>query len=84
MHTYEGTDNTMKMITVEALALGPSGNLQGGVCCYSLRTGKVLYRFMMDITLIKMPHEVLDRLKYITKKEKSVKGLSFVTGTIMI
>ena len=31
MHTYEGTDNTMKMRTVAALALGPSGNLEGSV-----------------------------------------------------
>ena len=59
MHTYEGTDNTMKNRTVGALALGPSGNLQGGVRCFSLRTGKVLYRFMKDITLLKMPHDVL-------------------------
>ena len=77
MHTYEGTDKTMKMRTVAALALGPSGNLQGGVRCYSLRTGKVLHRFMKDITLMKMPHDVLGRLKYITRKEKSVKGLIF-------
>ena len=77
MHTYEGTDNTMKVRTVAALALGPSGNLQGGVRCYSLRTGKVLHRFMKDITLMKMPHDVLGQLKYITRKEKSVKGLIF-------
>ena len=67
----------MKMRTVAALALGPSGNLQGGVRCYSLRTGKVLHRFMKDITLMKMPHNVLGRLKYITRKEKSIKGLIF-------
>lgn len=43
VHTYEGTDNTMKLRTVSALALGPSGNLQGGVHCYSLHSGKVLH-----------------------------------------
>ena len=31
VHIYKGTDNTMKDHTVGALALGPSGNLQGGV-----------------------------------------------------
>ena len=31
IHTYEGTDNTMKLCTVGSLALGPFGNLQGGV-----------------------------------------------------
>ena len=77
MHTYEGTTNTMKDRTVGALALGPSGNLQGGIRCFSFCTGKVLHRFMKDVTLLKMPHDVLGRLKYITSKEKSVKGLIF-------
>ena len=43
MHTYEGTDNTMKFRTVGALTLGPSGNLQGGVRWFSLCTDKVLH-----------------------------------------
>ena len=30
-HMYNGTDNTMKARTTGAIALGPSGNLQGGV-----------------------------------------------------
>ena len=67
----------MKNCTVGALALGPSGNLQGGIRCYSLLLGRVLHRFMKDITLLKMPHEVLGRIKYITSKEKSTKGLIF-------
>ena len=67
----------MKNRTVGALALGPSGNLQGGVRCFSLHRGKVLHRFMKDITLLKMPHDVLGRLKYINSKEKSIKGLIF-------
>ena len=29
--TFEGSDNTMKVRTIGAIALGPSGNLQGGV-----------------------------------------------------
>lgn len=32
IQTFEGTTNTMKLCTVGALALGPSGNLQGGIC----------------------------------------------------
>ena len=76
-NTYKGTTNTMKLRTVGALALGPSGNTQGGVRCYSLRTGKILNRMMKDITIAKMPDEALGRLKYITKKEKAIKGLIF-------
>ena len=76
-NTYEGTTNTMELRTVGALALGPTGNTQGGVRCYSLRTGNILNRMMKDIIIAKMPEEALGRLKYITKKEKSVKGLTF-------
>ena len=76
-NTYKGTTNTMKLRTVGALALGPSGNTQGGVRCYSLRTGKILNRMTKDITIAKMPDEALGRLKYITKKEKAIKGLIF-------
>ena len=32
---------------------------------------------MKDITLMKMPHDVLGRIKYITSREKSIKGLIF-------
>ena len=77
MHTYEGTTNTMKDRTVGALALGPSGNLQGEIWCFSLRTAKVFHRFMKDVTLLKMPHNVLGWLKYITFKEKLIKGFVF-------
>ena len=77
MHTYEGIDNTKKIRTVTALALGPSDNLKGGIRCYSLCTGKVLHRFMKANTLMKIPHKVLGRLKYITNQEMSVKGLMF-------
>ena len=59
-NTYEGTTNTMELRTVGALALGPSGNTQGGVRCYSLRIGKILSRMMKDIILAKMPEEALD------------------------
>ena len=57
---YEGTTNTMELRSVGALALGPSGNTQGGVRCYSLHTGKILSRMMKDIILAKMPEEALD------------------------
>ena len=49
-HTYEATTNTTKSRTVGALALGPTGNLQGGVRFYSLVTGKILQRARKDYT----------------------------------
>ena len=42
VQTYEGTDNTMNGRTIDAIALGPSSNLQGGIRCYSLVSGRIL------------------------------------------
>ena len=77
LHTYEGTTNTMKERTVTGLALGPSGNLQGGIRCYSLATGKVLHRTFKDVRIMKMPTEAVRRLRYRTRIEKSLPGLVF-------
>ena len=77
LHTYEGTTNTMRERTTSCLALGPSDNLQGGVRCYSLSTGKVLHRMKSDITIMKMPVDAIRRLRYRTRKEKSLPGLVF-------
>ena len=75
--TYDGTTNTMTKRTTGAIAMGPSDNLQGGIRCFSLATGKILHRQYKDCTLMKMPHEVLGRIKFINKREHSVKGLVF-------
>jgi hypothetical protein len=74
-HTYEDTTNTMKSRTVGSIALGPNGNLQGGVRFYSLITGKILNRSRNDYTPLKMPEDVIRRIKTLTKN--SVKGLIF-------
>ena len=36
--------NDMKSRTDPCLALGPSGNLQGSVKCFDLKTGRILIR----------------------------------------
>ena len=46
--TFEGLDNTMKERTIGAIALGPAGNLQGGVRFFSLKTGRILNRSRKD------------------------------------
>jgi len=38
VQTFEGSDNTMNKRTVDAIALGLNGNLQGGIRCFSLST----------------------------------------------
>jgi hypothetical protein len=56
---FEGTDNTMKEHTVGAIALGLTGNLQGGVSFFSIHTGRVLDRGKKDYQLLKMPQDVI-------------------------
>ena len=73
--TYDETTNTMKSRTVTAIALGPNGNLQGGIRCYNLVTGKILSRSKHDYTKLKMPEDAILRLKTMTKN--SEKGLTF-------
>ena len=46
---HEGTDNAMALQTIDAAAVSPNGNLQGGMCCFSLDTGKILQRASKDI-----------------------------------
>ena len=77
VHTYEGTTNIMKLCTIGTLTLGPSGNLQGGVCCYSLEIRKIFHPFLKYITILKMSQGVLCCPQWIVCWEKSVKGLVF-------
>jgi hypothetical protein len=74
-HTYEETTNNMKRQTVGSIALGPTGNLQGGVRFYSLVTGRILQRDRNSFTLLKMPEDAIRRMKTLSKK--SAPGLQF-------
>ncbi|OEU10337.1 hypothetical protein FRACYDRAFT_247347 [Fragilariopsis cylindrus CCMP1102] len=82
IHTYDETTNTMKSRSVEAIALGPNGNLQGGIRCYNLVTGKILSRSKNDYTKLKMPEGALLRLKTLTKN--SEQGLTFGDNDALI
>ena len=66
--TYEGTSNTMKPRTIGAIALGPSGNLQGGVQFFSLNTGEIINRHKYDYTLLPMPEEVIKGVNGMARK----------------
>jgi hypothetical protein len=74
-HTYESTTNNMKRQTVGAIALGPTGNLQGGVRFCSLVTGRILQRDRNSYTPLQMPKDAIRRMKTLAKK--SVSGLLF-------
>ena len=76
-HTWEGTNNTMKYHTVPSIALGPLFNLEGGICCYSLNTGKILNQKYSNITLMLWPSDLLRCVAAINRKQKSIKGLLF-------
>ena len=77
MQACEGSTNTMKQRMIDAIALGPNGNSQGGIRCYSLESGKILQRGWKDAEVCKMPQSAISRLNYISKLQKSVKGLKF-------
>ena len=77
VQTYEGTKNDMGARCVDAIALGPNGNLQGGIRCFSLATGRILHRQWQDVEVHKMPVSAISRINYMVKRQKSVKGLKF-------
>ena len=61
VQTHEEHDNSLNPHTIGALALHPTGNVQGGYFFFSLTTGKVINR--MHWTPIPMPKEVIERVE---------------------
>ena len=76
VQTHEDTDNTMRERTVGAITLRPSGNIQGSFYYYSLTTGRRLHR--RKCTPLPMPQEVIDRIEYISMRQKVQPGLQFL------
>ena len=77
LQTYEGTKNDMTPRTVDAIAMGPNGNLQGGIRCMSLGSGRFLDRQWKDVEIYKMPESAINRINHMARQQKSVKGLKF-------
>ena len=75
VHDEPDSLNLMKPRTHPAIALRPSGNLQGTVKFYRLSTGCVLRR--RSFTLIPMPQAIIDRVNKIGKRESQGKDFSF-------
>jgi hypothetical protein len=76
VQTHEEHDNTMATRTVGALALRPTGNIQGSFYFLSLDTGRVINQ--LHATRLPMPNEVIDRVHRMTRQQKAQPGLVFL------
>ena len=72
---HESHDNTMIPRTTGALALRPTGNIQGGHFFYSLTTGRRISR--NHWTILPMPAEVINRVHTLARRDKATTGVSF-------
>lgn len=68
VQTHEQHDNSMDTRTTGAIALRPTGNLQGGHHFYSLNTGRVLRRNRW--TSLPMPAEVIARIHLMARRNR--------------
>jgi len=68
VHDEPVPTNTMVSGTHEAIALGPTGNLQEGVKFYCIHMGRVLKR--RSFTPMSMPDSVIQRVNKIGEREK--------------
>jgi hypothetical protein len=67
--------NTMASRTHVAIALGPTGNLQGSVKFYCITTGRILKR--RSFTPMPMPDHVIQRVNMIGSERSRVKHFGF-------
>ena len=75
VQTHEEHDNSLNPRTIGALALRPTGNIQGGYFFFSLTTGKVINR--MRWTTLPMPKEVINRVERMARQEHAGTTLLF-------
>ena len=75
VQTHEEHNNTMNARTVGALAMRPTGNMQGGHYFFSLATGRVINR--VRATKLPMPSEVIDRVHALARQQNANRGLVF-------
>jgi len=66
MQVHESHNNSMLPRTSGALALWPSGNVQGGHYFFSLNTGRVIHRARW--TALPMPAEAIERIHMLAKE----------------
>ena len=79
VQAHEEHDNTMSTRTTGAIALRPTGNVQGGYYLYSLSTGRVLNR--NHWTALPMPQDVIDRVHTLARRAAANVALTFADRT---
>ena len=72
---HESHDNSMIPRTAGALALRPTGNIQGGHYFYSLTTGRRISR--NHWTALPMPADVINRVHVLARRDKASAGVAF-------
>jgi len=75
VQTHEEHDNSMGARTVGAIAMRPTGNLQGSHYFFSLATGRILNR--TRATKLPMPSEVIDRVHTLARRQGANRGRLF-------
>ena len=75
VQTHESHSNNMEPRTIGALALRPTGNVQGGFYFYNLATGCVISR--RQWTCLPMPTEVIDIVHTLAEKDKAKEGIDY-------
>lgn len=78
VHTHEEHNNTMAPRTIGAIALRPTGNLQGNYFLMSLSTGRVVSR--TRATRLPMPNEIIDIVHRMARRQNMQRGLEFSNG----
>ena len=79
VQTHEEHGNNMAPRTIGALALRPTGNVQGGYYFYNLATGCIISR--RSWTSLPMPAEIIDVVHKWAEKDKASKGINYGDGT---
>ena len=87
VQTHEEHDNSMSVRTIGAIALRPSGNMQGGYYFMNLSTGARIHR--RQWTELPITRDVVDRVHYLADRSHAPEDLAFawrdgseITGTI--
>ena len=74
-HQTLTTQSILLPPTSGALAMRPTGNMQGGHYFFSLATGRVINR--VRATKLPMPSEVIDRVHALARQQNANRGLVF-------
>ena len=67
----------MTQRTIDAVAFGPNGNMQGGMRFFILVAGRMLQLQWQDAEIMKMSVSAIIRINFNCKQQKAVKVLKF-------